>query len=52
MPTPQITLRVHPERLQKWKQAANQADISVSEQIRELMDWWAREVLGESDDSR
>lgn len=45
MPTPQMTLRVSRDRLLRWKQAANLADTSISEQIRSVMDDWAEKIL-------
>lgn len=43
-PTPQITLRVPPEQLEKWKAATSKIGVNVSEVIRQLMDEWAETV--------
>ena len=38
--TPQITVRVPPEQLDKWKANCEETGVDVSWQIRRLMDAW------------
>lgn len=40
--TPHISLRVSPERLEEWRKICGEKDVSVSTQIRLLMDAWVR----------
>lgn len=38
--TPQMSLRVPPDQLDKWRQNCQEAGVDVSFQIRRLMDAW------------
>ena len=44
-PTPQITLRVDTETKDKWKAVCAEAETSVSEQLRTLMEEWVERQL-------
>jgi hypothetical protein len=41
MATPQITLRVDKETLERWKEACDLDGTSVSAKIRDLMNEWS-----------
>lgn len=40
MPTPQITVRVKPDDLERWKRTCDSHSTDVSSQIRVLMEAW------------
>lgn len=48
--TPHISVRVAPDRLDRWRTHCEEVDLDVSHQIRRLMDAWctARELEREA----
>ena len=40
--TPIFSLRVPPEKLEEWRRACVRNDVSISDQVRTLMDAWVK----------